>query len=102
MPGGGVRRVNTAPPEELRAPSDVGVLAVDEKVGVEEAAFQLDVLDHAAAKQSGGGAGAEHVFHAAGKLGFRVVPAAVEMAHSGSEEDAGGIDVGVRQRFEAG
>ena len=96
-----VRRIDASPPEELGAPGDVGVLAVDEEIGVEEAAVDRDVLDHRAAVEGGGGARAEHVLDALGVGGVRLPPAAVEVAHGRREKDAGGVDAGFGQRLEA-
>ena len=56
-------RINAAPPQQLRAPRDVGVLAVDEEIGIEEIAVDRNIVDHAPAVERRGGAGAEDVLH---------------------------------------
>src|SRR5260370_42308989 len=57
-----VRRVDAAPSQKLGAPGDIGVFAVDEKVGIEKFVSNRDIVYHLAAIESGRGGGAEDVF----------------------------------------
>src|SRR5262249_61638692 len=90
------------PAQKLRAPGDIGVLAVGEEVGVEEAAADRDVFDHRATIQRRRRTGTEDVLGAIVRAAIELVPAAVEVSHRRSEEDAGGIDEALGKRLESG
>ena len=47
--------VQTTPAQELRAPGDIGILAIDKKIGVEECAINGNIFDHGPAVKGGGG-----------------------------------------------
>ena len=80
------------PAHELGAPGDIGVLAVDEEIGIEELAVDGDVVDHGAAVEGRGGGGAEDVFALEVVAVIELAAAAIEVAEIGGEVDAGGID----------
>src|SRR4029453_4597713 len=54
-----LRHVERVPPEELRSPGDVGVLAIGKEALVEELAVDRDVGDHVVAVERGGRARSE-------------------------------------------
>jgi len=98
----GVGGIEAAPAEELGAPGDVGVFAVDEEVGIEELAVDGDVVDHFAGVEGGGGGGAEDVLALEEVAVVDFAGAAVEVAEVGGEVDAGGVDAGLVLDVEVG
>ena len=89
------RRVDAAPAHQLRAPGDVGILAVDEEIGIEELAQDRNVFDHLAAVERRGGRSAEDVFEVQVVAVVHFLAAPVQVAQHRREVDSGRID----QRF---
>ena len=96
------RRVNAAPAHQLSAPCDVGVLAVNKKIRIEELPENGDILDHLAAVQRRGGGGAEHVFEVEVVAVVHFLAAAVQVAQHRGEVDAGGIHQLLIGKIESG
>ena len=86
--------VNAAPAHQLGSPGHVGVLAIDEEIGIEELAHDGDVFDHGAAIEGGGGGGSEDVFVGQVVAVIHFLAAAIQMTQHGVEIDPGGIDNG--------
>ena len=90
-----VGRVQAFPAHQLGPPGDIGILAVDKEIGIEEFAVEGNIVDHGPPVERGGRGSAEDV------LVLQVVPvvhflaAAVEMAQHGVEVDTGGIHHGL-------
>src|SRR5206468_3226763 len=61
-----------------------------------------NVVDHLTPVERRRGAGAENVLRLIEGSVVQLVPAAVEVAHGGGEEEAGGIDPPLRQGLESG
>src|SRR5215831_11159816 len=94
--------VNTAPPHQLGPPGYVGVLAVGEEIGIEEASVHRDVVDHPAAVEGRRRASAEDILLLVELGSVGLMPAPVKMAQRRSEVDAGGIDQAARQGLKPG
>ena len=91
----GVGHVQALPAHQLRPPGHVGILAVDEEIGIEELAVERDVLDHRAAVERGRGSGAEDVLVLQEMAVVHLLAAAVQVAQHGVEVDSGGIHHGL-------
>ena len=87
-----VRCVQTLPAHQLCAPRHVRVLAVDEEIGIEEFAPDLDVVDHFAAVKRSGRSGAEYIFVVAEMAVVNLEATPVQMAQVGREIDTGRVD----------
>src|ERR1700693_1788816 len=84
--------IDAPPAQQLGAPGDVSVFAVNEKVGIEKLAVDRNVIDHLTAVQCGGGRGSEHVLKIRVMAVVHLLAAPVQVPQHGCEVDAGGID----------
>ena len=87
-----MRRIQASPAKQLRSPGDIGVLAIDEEIRIEELALNADVVDHLAAIERGGRRRAEHILVNPVMPVIDFLAAAVQVAHHRREVDSRGID----------
>src|SRR5438552_8850254 len=93
--------VNAAPAHQLGSPGYVGVLAIDEEIGIEELAVERNVLDHLTAIKGCRCRGSEDT------LVLQVMPVVhflattVEVPEHRVEVDPGGIDQGLGRNVES-
>src|SRR5579862_4432399 len=89
----------TPPAKQLRPPGHVGVLAIREKIRVEELAALRNIVDHLAPVQGRRGAGAENVRRPPELLAVQLAPPAIEVPHARGEVDPRRVDAGSLGRF---
>src|SRR6267143_551225 len=83
---------DATPAHQLRAPGDVGVLAIDKEVGVEKFAVERNALDHLAPVQRRRRRSSEYILVLQVMAVVHFLAATVEVAQHRVEVNAGGID----------
>src|ERR1700722_7948031 len=86
------RRIKAAPTHQLRTPCDIGVLAVNEKVGIEKLSEDGNIVNHFAAIKRRGGGCSENIFEIKIMPVVDFLAASIEMPQHRREIDARRID----------
>ena len=108
--GAGVRRVEALPAQQLRAPSDVGVFAVNEEIRIKEfrsaglvgSPRQRDVVDHLATVKRRRSRGPKNILVIHVLAVVHLLAAPVQMPQHRIEVDTRGIDNGSFGKIEGG